>query len=196
MGCVSNEKARERRAPASDKITMHSALSHKGYYDKDNNWNALTTVSKFPGKVFRNRVEVLIFNKRGQIYLCKEKGFYRVPGGSIEKNKNNFEQVISEAKEEARLNIVNVQSTGITYIRFFSKPYTLPGSSIYWDGVQNKIYTAEYSSRYNGNIKKSLKDGHMVKTGKFYNIEDVFFYLKPEYRKVISKVKKKNYYNR
>lgn len=191
-----NEKKREKRAPAKEKLTMHSALSHKGYYDKDSNWNSLTTTQKFPGKVLRNRVEVLIFNERGQIYLCREKNFFRVPGGSIEKNKSNIEQVKSEAKEEARLNITNVQSTGVTYIRFFSKPYILPGSSVYWDGVQNTVYTADYVSRYTGNIKKSLKDGNMSKLGKFYDIEDVFFYLKPEYRKIISNRKKKNYYNR
>lgn len=196
MGNTQNEKAREKRAPASEKISIHTALTHKGYYDKNNNWNSLTTLSKYPGKIFRNRVEVLIFNKRGQIYLCKEKGFYRVPGGSVEKERNNFQQVISEAKEEARINISNVQSTGISYVRFFSKPYTIQGSSIYWDGVYNTVYAAEYVSRYTGNIKKSLKDNHMMKSGRFYDIDDVFFYLKPEYRKVISRIKKKNYYNR
>lgn len=191
-----NEKKREKRAPAKEKITIHNALTHKGYYDKDNNWNSLTTVSKFPGKVFRNRVEVLIFNDRDQIYLCREKNYYRVPGGSTEKNRNNAEQVVLEAKEEARLNITNVRSAGISYVRLFSKPYTLPGSSIYWDGVQNHVYVADYVSRYRGNIKKSLKDNNMVKQGKFYDIDKVFFYLKPEYRKIISRIKKKNYYNR
>ena len=55
---------RKRREPASNKLSLHTALLHKGYFDKDNNWNSLISLSKYPGKIFRNRVEVLILFKR------------------------------------------------------------------------------------------------------------------------------------
>ena len=175
------------REPASCKLDLRSALLHKGYFDKDNNWNSLITISKHPGKIFRNRVEVLIFNNKNQIFLCKEKNYFRIPGGSVEKTIPNYQQVILEAKQEAKINIGNVKFSGIDYVRFFNKPFIAHDSSIYWDGVHNMVYTADYVSRYKGDVKSSLKDGHMLKYGKFYNIRDVYDYLKPEYKRVINK---------
>lgn len=186
---------RKRREPASKKISLHSALLHKGYYDKDNNWNSLISLSEYPGKIFRNRVEVLIFNDKDQIFLCKEKTHYRIPGGSVERDIPNFKQVALEAKQEAKLNIKNVHFSGIDYIRFFNKPFVVYESPIYWDGVHNILYTADYVSRFHGDIKTSLKDGNMLRYGKFYNIRDVYDFLKPEYKKVINKrrVQKRKY---
>lgn len=178
---------RKRREPASNKLSLHTALLHKGYFDKDNNWNSLISLSKYPGKIFRNRVEVLIFNEKNQIFLCKEKNFYRVPGGSVEKDIPNHKQVMLEAKQEAKLNIENVKFSGIDYVRFFNKPFVVFNSSIYWDGVHNIIYTADYVSKYKGDVKVSLKDSHMLRYGKFYNIRDVYDFLKPEYKKIINK---------
>lgn len=182
---------RKKRTPASSKLTMHNALTHKGYYDKENNWNSLVTINKHRGKVFRDRVEVLIFNSKGQLYLCKENGYFRVPGGSVEKNIPNYKQVQLEALQEAKMNITNIHNTGIHYVRFFNKPYIPYNSSIYWDGVHNNVYTAEFVSRYNGDVKKSLKDMSMVRHGKFYDLRDVYDYLKPEYKKAIEIYKKR-----
>ena len=54
-------KKTAQRVPASKNLTMDMALKRKGYYDKTNNWNSLLTLDEYPEKVFRDRVEVLIF---------------------------------------------------------------------------------------------------------------------------------------
>ncbi|MDD3121988.1 MAG: NUDIX hydrolase [Candidatus Izemoplasmatales bacterium] len=187
---MSEKRKKEKRAmrtPASPKITMHSALLHKGYFDRNNNWNSLVTISKFPGKIFRNRVEVLIFNHKGQVFLCREKNYFRVPGGSVERDVANHQQVVLEARQEARINIKNVKFSGIDYIRLFNKPFVAYDSSIYWDGVHNILYVADYSSEFDGYINKNLKDNHMSKYGRFYNVKDVYHYLKPEFQKAIDR---------
>lgn len=181
-----NGKGWRKRSPASSKLTLHTALLHKGYYDRSNNWNSLIMNDKYPGKIFRNRVEVLIFNEKNQVFLCRDRFHFRVPGGSSEKDIPNHQQVILEARQEAKINIKNVQHSGVEYVRFFNKPFIAWGSPIYWDGVYNITYTAEYHSRYNGTVSANLKDDHMLHYGKFYNIRDVYPYLKPEYKKTIN----------
>ena len=179
-----------QRIPASKRVTLPVALKHKGYYDKSNSWNSLITLEEYPERIFRDRVEVLIFKGRDQIYLCREKHFFRVPGGSKEKGVSSYNQVYNEAKQEAHLLIKNIRYSGVTYVRLLSKPYTLQQSDIYWDGVRNSVFTAQFDDIYNGNISPYLRDNFMLRTGKFYDVHEVFHSLKPEYRKVISSYQK------
>lgn len=177
---------KEKRSPENKRLTIEKALNRKGYYDKNHNWNSMTTLPGYPPEyVFRNRVEVLIFNG-DDIFLCQERNFFRVPGGSVERGVKDSEQVRNEAREEARLEIKNVRNTGIHYTRVFGSPYRPANSSIYWNGVHNTIYVADYAGDYEGPIANCLKDQKMLKNGKFYKIDEVFPYLKSEYRKVIS----------
>lgn len=178
-------KRSEKRSPANKRLTMAKAIKNKGYYDICNNWNSLTTLHNHPGYVFRQRVEVLIFKDRNKIFLCPEKNFYRVPGGSIEKHVLDSDQVRNEAREEARVEICDIVYSGIDYIRIFGVPYTPASGRISWDGVHNMVYTANYAGDYDGPIKSSLKDQKMLKNGKFYEISEIFPRLKLEYRRVI-----------
>lgn len=179
---------RKNREPAKKKLTMDKVVKSKGYYDIHNNWNSITTLREYPNKYFRERVEVLIFNEKKEIFLCREKGYYRVPGGSVERYVSNRKQVAMESKEEARIEIQNVHHTGMNYVRLFSHKFVPYNSSIYWDGVYNHVYYAEYKSDYTGKIKKSLKDNFMFNNGHFYNTFKIYPYLKPEYKKIINEL--------
>ena len=185
---------KRNREPAKKKLTMDKVVRDKGYYDIHNNWNSITTLKEYPNKYFRERVEVLIFNKNKQIFLCKEKGYFRVPGGSVERYVSNRKQVAMESKEEARIIIQNVRHSGVNYTRLFSHKFIPHNSSIYWDGVYNHVYYAEYKSMYDGKIKKSLKDNFMYNNGRFYDAHKVFPYLKPEYKKIISDLEHKGFF--
>ena len=61
---------KRNREPAKKKLTMDKVIRDRGYYDIHNNWNSITTLSDYPNKYFRERVEVLIFNEKKQIFLC------------------------------------------------------------------------------------------------------------------------------
>lgn len=181
-------KRSERRSPANKKLTMDKALKSKGYYDRNSNWNSLTTLPGYPNCVFRQRVEVLIF-KGNQIFLCPEKNFYRVPGGSIEKNVRDSDQVRNEAREEGRLEISDIIYSGVSYVRVFNVPYHPSSGNIWWNGVHNRVYIAKYAGDYEGPIKSSLKDQKMLRNGRFYDIEEVYPKLKLEYRRIITNLK-------
>lgn len=185
---------KRNREPAKKKLTMDKVIRDRGYYDIHNNWNSITTLSDYPNKYFRERVEVLIFNEKKQIFLCKEKGYYRVPGGSVERYVSNRKQVAMESKEEARIVIKNIHHSGINYIRLFSHKFVPYNSSIYWDGVYNHVYYAEYKSEYTGNIKRSLKDNFMYNNGQFYDTFRIYPYLKPEYKKIINELNDKGFF--
>ena len=183
-------KKTAQRVPASKNLTMDMALKRKGYYDKTNNWNSLLTLDEYPEKVFRDRVEVLIFKGKNHVYLCREKYFYRVPGGSVERGVPSYKQAYNEAKQESHILIKDIKFSGIVYVRLFSKQYVPKNSLIHWDGVRNSIYTAQYDGVYDGDITPCLRDNFMLKNGKFYRISDVYFDLKPEYRHVIDHYQK------
>lgn len=185
---------KRNREPAKKKLTMDKVIRDRGYYDIHNNWNSIITLSDYPNKYFRERVEVLIFNEKKQIFLCKEKGYYRVPGGSVERYVSNRKQVAMESKEEARIVIQNIHHSGINYIRLFSHKFVPYNSSIYWDGVYNHVYYAEYKSEYTGNIKRSLKDNFMYNNGQFYDTFKIYPYLKPEYKKIINELNDKGFF--
>jgi len=185
---------RKNREPAKKKLDMNKVVQDKGYYDIHDNWNSITTIRDYPNMYFRERVEVLIFNKKKQIFLCKEKGYFRVPGGSVERKVSNRKQVMMESREEARIEIENVRHTGINYIRIFSHKFIPFGSLIYWNGVYNHVYIADYKGKYTGPIKKSLKDNTMYNYGRFYDTYKVYPYLKPEYKKIINELQDNGFF--
>ena len=100
---------------AKEPLDMNKVIQDKGYYDKNGEWNSIIRSKKYPGKLFRGRVEVFIF--RGN-YVYMEKygdGTYRLPGGSFDIRRSNHDQVYNEAKEESRIIVHNIQYTGVSY---------------------------------------------------------------------------------
>ena len=66
---------------------------------------------------------MLIFDDYGNVYLNKKGNYYRLPGGSTEKDVEDINQVANEAKEEARILIKDIKYTGITYTKEYSEDY-------------------------------------------------------------------------
>jgi hypothetical protein len=75
-----------------------------GFYS-NGKWNSVKEIN---GKLYRHRVECLVF-KDDEIYLQKKGDTYRIPGGSTEKNVSDDQQVKNECLEEARIVVDNVQ---------------------------------------------------------------------------------------
>ena len=59
----------EKRTPLDPNITLEEIIRNEGYYDVNKNWNSIKTFDRYPGKIFRARVEVLIFNDKNEIYM-------------------------------------------------------------------------------------------------------------------------------
>ena len=170
-------------------ISREEAIRDGGFYDNDGIWNSIIEVDGYDNMIFRKRVEVLILDDSGNIYLNKKRDSYRIPGGSSEKGIDDAIQAANEAKEEARLLIKDVVYTGIHYIKVHDKEYIktcwFKDLPIVWDGQYTKVYIAKYNKKYNGHINKLDTDEDMFRNGRFYPIKSVYNILKPEHRKAL-----------
>ncbi len=151
-------------------MTTEEIIQNNGYYDKNNRWNAIVEKN---GKLYRERVEVLILNHLGQLYarLYKSENRCRFPGGSINKNIPNDIQASNECKEEANIVIKDINFSNISYI----DPYDIifNNNPVTVHGKYNHIYTALYKSQYTGYVNAIDRDEDMLYNGKFYNFEEL-----------------------
>ncbi len=150
-------------------------LHKDGVYSTDGIWNNIKWID---GKAYRERVEVLIFNEKGEVFLElkpeKENIGYRIPGGGVEPKlgRSNIEQVYEEAKEETRMLIKNIIDPKITYI-YLNPPNNtswLKEKNLPYIGYFAHVYIAEFDKYFKGRIKKIDSDEGFVKNGKFYPI--------------------------
>ena len=178
-----------KRTPKNPKITREQIIQNGGYYDINNTWNSILTFPRYPGKLFRGRVEVFIFDDKGNVFITINKTNYRIPGGSIEKNKSKKYQVSTEAKEEARIILGKIYYTGYTYFKFFHKTYDY--CPVHWDGVFNWVYAAKFGSWYHGNIARQLQDNNISGKGKFVPLSSVMDILTEDHKKALRHMKKK-----
>lgn len=153
-----------KRIPKNRHITIHQIIKDGGYYDIDHNWNSIMTFPQYPGMLFRGRVEVFIFS-RGCVYVELLGNHYRIPGGSLERNRSHKYQVEQEAKEEARIELGTITYTGYSYFKFFKNTY--PNSPIHWVGSYNEVYIADFKQWYYGKVKRSVVDTGLSKYGRF-----------------------------
>lgn len=141
----------------------------------------------FNGKCYRVRVEMLVFNDKGQVYAQKRDKpdtagiMYKLPGGSAEPNKTFKDQAIREVQEEAHINTTNVTYTGIHYITEFNTnnaPKWLKDKMtkfpVKYEGTMNFVFVGKYKSKYTGHIDKEAMDD-LYKLAKFYNVEEIQF---------------------
>lgn len=174
-------------------ITRSEAILNGGFYDNDHIWNSIVEVDGYPNKVFRKRVEVLILDDYGNVYLNKKGNKYRIPGGSTEKDTEDIIQVQNEAKEEARICIKDVKKTGLQYVHVFTKEQSadkwFKDLPVRWDGTFTEVYTAKYDKKYTGKVDILDQDLDMCNNGKFYPIDKVYNILKPEHKKAIDQYK-------
>lgn len=161
---------REKRTPLDSNITLREIIKNKGYYDINYNWNSIITFPNKPNKIFRYRVEVIILNKKNEIYMVTyNDNTYRLPGGGVEKDRSLKYQVEKESEEEAGITLGTIFDTGISYFRYFSNKYK--ECDIHWDGTYTKVYVAYFKDWYYGRVKDSVRDNEMRYKGRFIPYE-------------------------
>mgnify|MGYP000519633769 CR=1 FL=1 len=152
--------------PSSDKPSQEGFIGH-------GSWNA---IKKVDGEPYRERVEVIIFNKELDKVLIgtrKSDGSVKLPGGGTDKNSSLESQAAKECQEEVKVNIDNLK-----YIGSYSMSNEQAG---YNDGVYKGQYTylylATYDSDYTGYIRPEDLDS-LYDTAKWMNIYDAKELLK------------------
>lgn len=176
------------RIPIDSSMTVKKAITQGGYYNTDGDWNNVMTLEEYPGKIFRGRVEVLIFNENKVFMYINENMNYRLPGGGFEKGVLNKDQVFNEAKEEAKIIIKDIKFTGVTYTDFFNNDKKFNENEIPYDGKFTEVYVARYKEDYEGYIKKSLSDMQMTNKGKFYDINGIKDILREPHKQALENI--------
>lgn len=137
----------------------------------------------------RGRAEIVIF--RGDTIFLDKKDKempYEFPGGSFEKKERDHSKTaIRESREEVRINCRNVKYVD-SYCRVMKEPHEWVKKNIpknkQWKAYYTEIYIGEFDSYYNGKIAKADRDD-MIKTAKFYKINEVYNMLRKEHRKAV-----------
>lgn len=152
--------------PSSDKPSQEGFIGH-------GSWNAIKKVN---GEPYRERVEVIIFNKELDKVLIgtrKSDGSVKLPGGGTDKNSSLESQAAKECQEEVKVNIDNLK-----YIGSYSMSNEQAG---YNDGVYKGQYTylylATYDSDYTGYIRPEDLDS-LYDTAEWMSIYDAKKLLK------------------
>lgn len=161
------------------------AIREGGFYGRNGTWNSLITFSG-DKHLYRERVETIIVRDGKEVFVKKKpSGEYFLPGGSTEKDLSHEEQAINECKEEARINIKNIENTGITYKEHHEPPnWAKKESDIEWNGTYTEVYVAEYESMYKGKIDEVDKDPFIL-SGKFYSTKECFKFFRKEHREAL-----------
>lgn len=165
------------------------AIIECGFYNSNNQWNSILYLGD--DKVYRGRVETLIIKQDKFIFLKflpKERQTsslkYLVPGGSIEKDVPNIIQAVNECKEEAYMRVKKIKYSGIVYNEDRVPPKYALSEKVNWTALHTEVYTAEYDGKYTGYIDLADRDS-ILASGKFYNIYNVYKYLKPAHREAL-----------
>lgn len=167
-----------------DKEILNKAIRDGGYYGSNGIWNSIV---KIPGDnhLYRARVETIIVRDKKEIFMkLKPNGEYFLPGGSKEKDIPDIDQAVNECREEARINVRNIESTGITYKTLKNLTSYNNKSVLNCDGYITDIYIAEYDSVYKGPIAKEDKDPFIL-SGKFYSTKKCLKFFKKEHREAL-----------
>lgn len=152
--------------PSSDKP------SQEGFMGRGS-WNAIKKVN---GEPYRERVEVIIFNKELDKVLIgtkKSNGSVKLPGGGTDKNSSLESQAAKECQEEVKVNIDNLK-----YIGSYSMPNKQTGyKDDVYKGQYTYLYLATYDSDYIGYIRPEDLDS-LYNTAKWVSIYDAKKLLK------------------
>ena len=146
-------------------------------------WNPIV---KIGNKNYRERCEALIFDS-GMVYLGVNINRIRIPGGGTHPNVLIEDQLVEECREEARINIKDIQ-----YIGCYKNDYTDAHKEIYkkvnnlenvtYEGAITYLFIAKYDSKYTGEIKALDRDD-LLQEGQFIPIARALDYnLKNEWR--------------
>lgn len=170
----------------NDKTILDDIIINNGFYDNYNVWNSIK-VFPMDQHIYRDRVETIIIRNNKEVFVKKKpNGEYFLPGGSKERNIPDIDQAVNECREECRINVINIESTGISYKIHLNPPHQnkMKDFTIYWNGLNTDIYIAKYESVYKGKIANSDKDPFML-SGKFYSVKDCLKFFRPEHRQAL-----------
>lgn len=152
--------------PASDKPSQEGFIGH-------GSWNAIKKVN---GEPYRERVEVIIFNKELDKILIgtkKSDGSVKLPGGGTDKNSSLESQAAKECQEEVKVNIDNLK-----YIGSYSMSNKQTGyKNDVYKGQYTYLYLATYYSDYTGYIRPEDLDS-LYDTAEWMSIYDAKELLK------------------
>lgn len=164
------------------KEMTEKAIRDGGFYGRNGVWNSIITFSG-DKRLYRERVETIIIKDKKFVFVKKKpSGEYFLPGGSTEKNISHMDQAINECREEAHINIRNIQATGITYKDQHEVPtWAKKECDVEWNGTFTEIYVGEYDSIYKGKIDKVDEDP-FIRSGKFYSTKECFKFFRKEHR--------------
>jgi hypothetical protein len=161
-------------------------ISENGFYGVTGVWNSIMTFP-FDNHLYRGRVETIIVKNNREVFVKKKpNGEYFLPGGSKEKDVPDIIQATNECQEEARINIRNIEATGISYKVIHKPPHSMKVNDkmVYWDASYTDIYVAQYDSLYKGEIEKVDKDPFIL-SGKFYPVKQCLKFFKDEHREAL-----------
>lgn len=152
--------------PSSDKPSQEGFIGH-------GSWNAIKKVN---GEPYRERVEVIIFNKELDKVLIgtrKSDSSVKLPGGGTDKNSSLESQAAKECQEEVKVNIDNLK-----YIGSYSMPNKQAGcKDDVYKGQYTYLYLATYDSDYTGYIRPEDLDS-LYDTAEWMSIYDAKKLLK------------------
>ena len=170
----------EERKRLKDK--REEAIKNKGFYSKKGLWNSIIT---FPGddRLYRHRVETIIVRNGKEVFVKKKpNGEYRLPGGSVEKDLPNINQALNECREEAHIDVSNIESTGITYKIIRKSPqWAYDECELQWDGYYNEVYIGEFNGKYKGHIDDEDQDP-FIRSGRWYSTKECFRFFRKEHK--------------
>ena len=140
-------------------------------------------------RVFRARSEMIIVRDDEILVNFKSSGDYSLPGGTWEKGESPKDAAIRECQEEVRMNVKDIEYGG-DRIWIYDEPTDWMKKEIdpkyWWNGCYCQMYIGKLNGTYTGYIKSVDRDG-MIRTAKFYKINEIFSYLKPEHQRMIEK---------
>ena len=152
--------------PSSDKPSQEGFIGH-------GSWNAIKKVN---GELYRERVEVIIFNKELDKVLIgtrKSDGSVKLPGGGTDKNSSLESQAAKECQEEVKVNIDNLKYIGSYSMSNEQARYK---DDVY-KGQYTYLYLAIYDSDYTGYIRPEDLDS-LYDTAEWMSIYDAKKLLK------------------
>lgn len=163
-------------------IKTQEAIKNGGFYGKNGVWNSIVTFSG-DNRLYRKRVETIVIRDGKEVFVKqKPNGEYFLPGGSTEKDIPDIQQAENECNEEARLNVKNIMSTGITYkVLKEAKWAKNQDFEINWQGYVTDVYIAEYDSKFTGHIDDCDKDPFIM-SGKWVSTSKCFSFFRKEHR--------------
>ena len=147
------------------------------------------------GKKARLRAGILIIKDNNQILLGEEEGepgVFSLPGGAINKNEQPIDAATREAREEVNIIVDNVRETDCDYCVKHKEVLPWVKENIpeeEWWYHYYPLCIGDFVDYYDGNVNDTDKDPVMLKTSKFYKIEDVINEpsFKPEWKKALIK---------